>query len=187
MIILVHGQKRSGKNYLGSLFEKYGNFKQRAFADAMKDIISITFNINREFLEKLKNEEKEIYIKEENKYVSLTNFRRILQYFGTEAMKKYFGRNVWAELCFKEYKEDDKWVITDLRFLEDELLYVKNKFKDVITIKIIDNSIKRNDIHISEKEIDDKYFDYIFDNSKKDPEEAKKFVIDVLKKMKNKG
>ena len=188
MIILIHGQKRSGKDFIADIFVKKAGFEKRAFANKMKEIIATTFDIPRETLEDYKNEEKQLFIKnKKDEYEEIINFRKILQRFGTEATKKIFGNNIWAELTVKDYNKNKNIVISDLRFLEDELLYVKNKFpEDVISIKITDNSIKRNDQHISEKPIDDKYFDFIFDNSKKDFLEAENFVEKLFKEIINK-
>jgi predicted metal-binding transcription factor (methanogenesis marker protein 9) len=178
---MIHGQKRSGKDYLANkIIEVFPSFQKYAFADPLKDIISITFDITREELDNHKNEEDGLYIYEDDMigYKKITDFRKVLQYFGTEAMKKYFGNNVWADLFVKKYNESDNkdFIISDYRFYEDEFLYLKNKINDkIITIKIKNNN-KHNDSHKSEKEIPDNYFDYIFDNSNKSEGELKKFV-----------
>ena len=181
MIIMIHGQKRSGKDYFADkLIKKVNRFQKYSFADPLKDILAISLDITIDELDDYKNEEDGLYVYEDDftGYKKITNFRKLLQYFGTEAMKKYFGNNVWAELFVKKYNDskNKNFIISDYRFFDDEFLYLKNKIDDkIITIKI-KNKNTNTDEHKSELEIGDEHFDYIFDNSNKSEKELNEFV-----------
>jgi len=171
-IYLINGLKRSGKDTFGKLlkeeFIKTGKtVKLLSFAAPMKEILSKVFEISIEELEEFKNENVEIYRQhpEDTKSYQITNFRKVLQNFGSEAMKPIFGDNVWVELLNKKVKtsEEDVIIITDFRFpSEYDQLDVKP-----YTIKIVRKSIGRSaDPHISEKALDNFNFNEIIYNDK---------------------
>jgi hypothetical protein len=190
IFILIHGQKRSGKDYVGNLIKeelikRNINAKTYALANKMKDIVSETFKISREELEEYKNQEKDIYIVKDDKIITISNFRKILQHFATDAMKPIFGNDIWINLLQNQiYKEKpDVAIITDIRFME-EYTNFKDSIHSSYAIKIINKTNKNKDNHISEKLLADNLFDYLFDNTKKDPEEAKKFAKEVADNIK---
>ena len=126
-LIGILGRKRSGKDSIGSyMLEKY-NFNRYAFADPIKDILKIMFDLD----EKQLNENKETI--DERWGVSP---RTILQNFGTEIcrndLSKYINNikldneTLWIKLfrIFYEKNKDKDIIITDVRFL-DELNAIK--------------------------------------------------------------
>jgi len=191
-IILIAGQKRAGKDYIGKIIKKETKGKILSFANTIKDIISVTFGITREELDLYKNQDFRYGIdifKLQNTYryeVKTLSFREILQRFGTEAMKPIFGKNIWVKLVKKKIKLSNKdcFIIPDFRFLEEYKGIKKLKYKNykIITIKVINNNLVKNDKHSSEKSLEDFKFDYILDNTnyKLSKKEIKKFVKGML-------
>lgn len=56
-----------------------------------------------------------------NYYLSI---RQLLQYFGTEIMRHYFGNNLWILTTFKDQHE--KLIISDQRFINENNVATKN-------------------------------------------------------------
>jgi len=191
-IILIAGQKRAGKDYIAKIIKKETKGKILSFADTIKDIISVTFGITREELDLYKNQDFRYGIdifNLQNTYryeVKTLSFREILQRFGTEAMKPIFGKNIWVKLVKKKINKTNKncFIIPDFRFLEEYkgIKKLKNKNYKIITIKVINNNLVKNDNHSSENSLEDFKFDYVIDNTnyKLSKKEIKKFVKGML-------
>jgi len=169
-IILVNGKKRSGKDYFASILkdelEKVGKTAEiMSFADPIKDILATTLNISLEELDEYKNQTYPIGVQvatyDDYDCQYLTNFRAILQNFGTEAMKKYFGENVWSELLLERASQrgTDFVIVPDFRFLSECV--------SDITVRIRNDEIDNNctDNHRSENELNDFEFKYTINNS----------------------
>ena len=169
-LILVNGKKRSGKDYFAQILKgelaKVGKTADvMSFAGPIKEIIAETFDISLQDLDDYKNQARACGISHSKmdgyEFEKLTDFRLILQKFGTEAMKKFFGEDVWvkllAERAFKSTA--DFIIVPDFRFLTEDV-------PGAITVKIknanFDNS---KDLHRSETELDNFTFMYTFDNT----------------------
>lgn len=166
-LILINGKKRSGKDYFAELLaEELNNEGYSAeilsFADPIKDIIAQTFDISSEELDQFKNDAESIIVRNGGNQKIISNFRLILQRFGTEAMKEYFGEDVWVQLLLQRANEADVdfVLVPDFRF-EIEAI------DDGITVKIRNDEIEKNctDNHRSENELNDFIFDYTIDNT----------------------
>lgn len=156
-IILINGKKRAGKDYIANILkEKLGNCEIMHYADALKQIISETFEISLEELENFKNENVEIIFNNRK-----TTFRRILQCFATEAIKPVFGNNIWKRIVLEKIKETNAEyiIIPDFRFPEEYI-------EDSLTVKVLGG--EQLDSHISEHALNNFKFDYIIDNTKKE-------------------
>lgn len=156
-IILINGKKRAGKDYVAKILkEKLGNCEIFHYADALKQIISETFEISLEELESFKNENVEITFNDKR-----TTFRRILQCFATEAIKPVFGNNIWKRIVLEKIKETNAeyLIIPDFRFPEE---YIEGSY----TVKVLGG--EQLDSHISEHALNNFKFDYIIDNTKKE-------------------
>lgn len=196
MIIAINGEKQSGKDTVGAIFQwlcsphihpyyrndftefigltqnernSFSYWQIEKFANKVNDCFKLIFNID--FLS-LEGEEKEKY---------RTDFRNL-----AEGMKDLFGRDIWAKTLFKNYIYNSfpvigqggdnifqdnnnfisNWIITDLRFKEE--LNIIKQFFPFITIKIINNVSSSKDNHISEIDLFEEKFDYIIYNDKKD-------------------
>lgn len=182
-IILINGKKRSGKDYFARLLqdELYKNKKTSyviGFADPIKEIISKTLNVSLSDLDTFKNDKEKIIVRKNGFQEIITDFRQVLQTFGTEAMKPIFGDDIWVQLLIKKAKESnvDYVIVPDFRFLCEKI--------SPITVKIrndeIDNACK--DSHASENELNDFKFSYTINNSgyRDINNEVKDFVKDIL-------
>lgn len=173
-IIAINGKKRSGKDHNAKLLkeklEENGySVAIIAFAYPIKDIIAKTFNISVDDVELYKNESDEygfeIKVYPNNQpsgVIKYINMREILQRFGTEAMKPYFGKDVWAKLTYERIDEMgcDFSIIPDFRFPEEYR-------DDIITIKVRNDVIDSasNDGHSSENSLNNFNFNYEIDNT----------------------
>lgn len=168
MLLLIHGAKRSGKDtFAGILKELVPESKVHSFADPLKEIISKTFSISLEVLDKLKNTEdlKIVFESPTEKYTTKLNMRNILQNFGTEGMKPIFGDAVWADLLkskYDAYNNNDILVsVPDFRVPEEFGSLSKSSTSDIVTVKIERPGLESNDYHITENGLKDFKFDYI--------------------------
>jgi len=174
-IILINGKKRAGKDHSASLLkDKLKDSEILSFAGPMKRIISETFGITEDDLDTFKNDTEaygiEIKVYPNNQVpgvIKYTNFREILQLFGTEAMKPQFGNSVWVDLLLNKIRESDNkiFIVPDFRFLIEESNINRKEF-NVITLKIESDNEVTGDGHSSENELNGFNFDYIVDNTK---------------------
>lgn len=170
-IILVNGKKRSGKDYFANqLQEELDNqgysSEIMSFADPLKLIVADTFGITTEELDNYKNKSTPVgvihYGYETDSCSKITDFRLILQRFGTEAMKPWFGEDVWVTLLLERARDLDVdfVIVPDFRFSIEDI-------DGSITVKIRNDDVEKNstDDHASENELNDFVFDYTIDNS----------------------
>ena len=119
--------------------------------------------------------------------------REFLQKMGTDIIKEKLGKDMFLINRLDEDIEIlnnffDAFIITDARY-EKEFNYFKDKYDDVITIKMIrenyDDMLKEEERnHITELEIDKiKDFDYIVKNKSLD--ELKHKAIDIVRDVEN--
>lgn len=166
--ILVSGKKRSGKDWtaaaIKSELESLGySVDIIAFAEPMKDIIATTLGITLDELEQFKNNTKQFSCSVTDNYdrspEHTTDFRNILQQFGNEAMKKYFGPTVWRDLAINRINEStaDYVIVSDFRMPEENLT-------DSLSIKIHSGAVS-TDTHRSETALDDYQFDFTLNNT----------------------
>lgn len=180
MIILIAGKKRSGKNYVADLLhERIENSEIVAFADEVKKILAVTLNVSLDELDRLKSLEAPIYVKVNDSYKSITNFRKILQHFATDAMQKSFGQKVWSNVILNKYMKSDKaLIVPDLRFKHE---YENLKHLNPFTILVQGGN--SNDEHISEHDLIDFKFNYIIDNRNKS--DISKEIDEICEMLKN--
>jgi hypothetical protein len=159
-IILIHGKKRAGKDYFAKLLKTELELRNKSaeimsFAEPLKEIMAVTFGISLEQLDHYKNVSKEICVDG----IAITNFRKLLQVFGTEAMKPHFGDDVWVKLLREKTKEStaDFVLVPDFRF--------KIEIISETTVKILNNNIVSGDKHSSENELNDFIFQHYVENS----------------------
>ena len=89
--------------------------------------------------------------------------RLLLQLLGTECGRQIIHPNIWVNSTFIDYKEDCKWIISDVRF-PNEAEAIKSKGGILIRINRLGFEDTGN--HESEIALDNYYkFDYIVDNN----------------------
>lgn len=200
-VILISGKKRSGKDFtttemIRQLGEQGINAKRVSFADPMKQIIAETFGMTVEAVNECKDNPDTFIVgilkqdlTAENPTADVlheTNFRKILQNFGSDAMKNVFGDQLWANLALKQVGNElaygaDVVIMSDFRF-DTEFYIFKAALGDaVVTINVLGG--ETGDNHISEigPSID---FDYVIDNTEKSPA-IFKAVTEVITKIKD--
>jgi hypothetical protein len=94
--------------------------------------------------------------------------RKFLQLLGTDAIRNNLHYNTWINALFSDYTADSKWLITDVRFVNE---YNAIKYYDGINIRIQSdyihsrdgNHVLRNytEQHESEVALDKHQFDYV--------------------------
>lgn len=207
-IIVISGLKNSGKDTVADMlqyclsvpepFRKYwmyrhyryafnSTYEKVAFADSLKDTLSVLFGIpvekfyERDFKEHFYIKGLEITdtpdnILDEDSFIKMLNkkdfsflkthfitIRQLLQCFGTEIVRGLFGNAFWAERAMKH--TFDKMIITDLRFkVELEAIRKRNGL-----VLYIDNPNCIPEQHASESEVlemkDNHDFDFIIENN----------------------
>ena len=207
-IIVISGLKNSGKDTVADMlqyclsvpepFRKYwmyrhyryafnSTYEKVAFADSLKDTLSVLFGIpvekfyERDFKEHFYIKGLEITdtpdnILDEDSFIKMLNkkdfsflkthfitIRQLLQCFGTEIVRGLFGNAFWAERAMKH--TFDKMIITDLRFkVELEAVRKRNGL-----VLYIDNPNCIPEQHASESEVlemkDNHDFDFIIENN----------------------
>lgn len=172
-VILVSGLKRSGKDFVSAKMQSLiGGSIVMAFAEPLKDIIATTMSVSKDELEEYKNNgehiftHSEIYMNDTRDKEPFTNFRLILQRFGTEAMKKHFGDDVWVHLLATKLPDDGVVIVSDWRFKRE--FEVLSKLAKVYTVRVDDVNLTTDDLHPSETELEDFNFNVRIDNSNKD-------------------
>lgn len=162
-------------------------YEKVAFADSLKDTLSVLFGIpvekfyERDFKEHFYIKGLEITdtpdnILDEDSFIKMLNkkdfsflkthfitIRQLLQCFGTEIVRGLFGNAFWAERAMKH--NFDKMIITDLRFkVELEAVRKRNGL-----VLYIDNPNCTPEQHASESEVlemkDNHDFDFIIENN----------------------
>jgi hypothetical protein len=108
---------------------------------------------------------------QDNTSFRLQTYRSILQNFGSEAMKPVFGDDVWSSVATKYisnmFEFTDTVIITDFRFkAEYEYLseYYRGTDITILTVKIERPGLLQEDLHISERDLDDWDFMYTINN-----------------------
>lgn len=140
-IIAFAGRKESGKTELSNICEKHG-YKRIYFAQPLKELCSIIFELSIDELNKLKYSDKQIYFPNQKlelfselsqipldyvyqnlKDKIFKNSREIFQYIGTDVIRKY--DNDWHAKKTKELIlncKNDKICVDDLRFPNEKVI-----------------------------------------------------------------
>ena len=176
-VVMLHGTKRSGKDFsatmMQNLFKRLNvNTEIIAFAKPMKEIIATTLDITENQLEEFKNnpDNYTVHILNgggANGTEKETDCRKILQNFGSEAMKSVFGNDIWAMLALQKVQDSLSpfIIISDFRFDIEYETFKRALGNNLITIEIL--GTPNTDTHISEQRVSN-VFEYTIDNSRKD-------------------
>lgn len=114
-LIAITGKAGAGKDTIGNYLYSAHDFRPVAYATALKRAVMEMFNLTHD----------QVYDEVQKEIVDprwgMTP-RRILQLFGTEAVKPVFGKDVWVRRLMMEINAlppERPVVITDLRFDEE--------------------------------------------------------------------
>lgn len=195
MIIGVCGLIGAGKDTIADYLVNIHQFRRESFANTLKDAVSAVFGWDRELLEgrtkqsRAWREQVDAWWAERLGMPDLTP-RWVLQYWGTEVVRKGFHDDTWiASLENKLRKTTDDVVISDCRF-PNEIQAIKNAGGMVIRVhrgpdpewyryaEIVNRGPERNiewswaktqlenfDIHASETAWVGTNFDSVLDNN----------------------
>ena len=103
-----------------------------------------------------------------NKITKKSTIRDIMQVLGTDLLRQGFNNNIHVAATLGSIKENEKAIITDMRF-PNELEAIKKH--NGITIRVNRGLIERTGKmiqepeHISETALDDAKFDYVIENN----------------------
>lgn len=130
MLISISGLKGSGKDTIAEFLVKEKGYIQLSFASALKDILAILFNWDRNVLEgktkedRVKREEIDLYWS--NKLgIENFNMRTAMTHIGTEIFRNCFNENIWMYhlekriLDILEKDPNANIVVSDTRFVNE--------------------------------------------------------------------
>lgn len=146
----------SNKNWVGNP-DGLGKFKNKKFGGMVKQITSLITGCTMDDLENRITKESEIGPEWGN-----ITYRDFMTTIATNCCRDMIHENTWVNALFRGFRHEDKWIITDVRFL-NEIESVKARGGILIRVnRDIDNSIQ----HRSETELDDyEGWDYVIDNN----------------------
>ena len=175
-IIAICGAKRSGKDTCASILEKEYGYTHIKIAKKLKDVCKVLFNFSDEQLE---NDLKEIEDKKWN-----TSPRKVMQFLGTEIMQyeiqsilPNIGRKFWINSLLSSISSQDKYVISDLRFLHE---FEEIKKLGGLIIRMENDNLIQSDTHISELEYLKIPFDIIIKNNHRNIEDLRNSINQIL-------
>lgn len=181
-IIAFSGRMESGKSlvvdYIKNLRE---GWEEKKFAGKLKQIASLLTGVHVDKFEdrgfkKTSLDPEWAYRLGDSDYYRIMHVREFLQKLGTEAIRNGLHENAWINALWCDYKEGDKWLISDCRF-KKEAESVKER--GGIVVRLTRNSDKKSD-HLSETNLDEYKFDYVIDNQGKTIEETKEMVLEFM-------
>lgn len=149
MIIGITGKARSGKDTIADVLVKNYGFVKINYADHLKKCTSLLFNFNND---QMYNKEKDIIDVRYNKTP-----RELLQWFGTDVMRKQFDNDFWINHVENQF-DNKLLVISDVRF-QNEADLIK-KYNGII-IKVTRKNALNNDHESENQNIKE---DFIIDN-----------------------
>jgi hypothetical protein len=138
-IIGIVGFIGSGKDTVADYLVNFHRFKRESFACSLKDAVSTVFGWDRELLEGRTKQSREWRETRDewwtNRLKKDITPRYVLQYWGTEVVRKGFHDDMWvASLENRLRSSTDDIVITDCRF-PNEIKAIRNAGGKVVRIK----------------------------------------------------
>ena len=165
-VVGIFGKAGSGKDTIANYMIENLGYTKIAFADILKDIVSVIFSWDRHLLEGDTKESRQFreskdvwWSKKLDKEITP---RLMLQQIGTELFRNHFDKNIWIYAIERKIARYSKVVITDIRFLNEHQL-IKNL--NGIIIKVIRNIDNKIPSHSSENNFNDFSFDFQIHNN----------------------
>lgn len=168
MLIAFSGFKGAGKDSAAAvLIDEYG-FKKIAFADALREALLLLDPIVW-----ADPDEPGVYVRLSEVVFAFgwdyckrtySEVRRLMQYFGSEVSRQFFGTDVWVDTLARRYPDindpESRYVITDCRFA-NEVDFVLQASGDVCWV---DRPGVESDGHVSETTDPLDRASYVFNN-----------------------
>lgn len=161
----IDANNRSNQNPFGDSIAHLAYFQRRAFADRLKEVCGMLAPLD--------------FFTDYGKEAMVPNTdmtgREFLQAVGVKMRE--INPKVWVDSVFTDLKEHSRWIITDVRFL-NEAWEIKKRGGILVHIH---RELPSDDTHVSETELDDfNAWDYRIDNNGTKQELADK-VYDMMK------
>lgn len=115
MIYCVIGRKRSGKDTLFGIINKYKDVKRLAFADVLKDLCIDIYKIDRSYF--YDDDKKDSPIPGWGEITPRTIVCEVGQQY-----RKKFGTDYWAQKLVEQIDSTMNYVVTDCRFVHEARL-----------------------------------------------------------------
>lgn len=138
-VVAICGVIGSGKNTLAKAFIDYG-YVPVSFAKTLKDVVSSVFGWDRKLMEGDTIESRNFRDKVDLFWTEKLGFevtpRFMLQYFGTDLLRKHFDDKIWIYSLEKQIQNlnSNNIIITDCRF-PNELLMIKSLNGKIIEVQ----------------------------------------------------
>lgn len=152
VIIGLIGKKGVGKTEVDQYLQKKHNFKQIAFADALKETIQLWYpDLPEKYLH-------DPNLKESNvKFLDGKTPRQIMQTIGTDLVRDHYDENLWVNVVKRKLSQlepTDNVVISDIRFQNElDMLAELNLIEKVLFFRIIrQNQNTKKDLHSTENQ-----------------------------------
>lgn len=165
-IVGIFGKAGSGKDTIANYMIENLGYTKIAFADVLKDIVSVLFSWERHLLEGDTKESREFRETKDmwwsNKLGKEITPRLMLQQIGTDLFRNHFDKNIWLHVIERKIRKYDKVVISDIRFPNEHQL-----IKDLngIIIKVERNIDNKVPYHSSENNFDNFSFNFYINNN----------------------
>lgn len=190
MIIAISGKKQSGKNTVSDMIadildkKRDIEIEEGSFAKILKEFLAKIIGVDSGMFEdeqfKTKSLGEEFDIVDKSKIESKVLYsnitpRFLMEYVGTELIRKQWNKNIWVYGLLNKYKEirrkynfDNKqlvFVVSDLRF-RNELEIFKREERNLYTIRVVRNEVAQESKSESETDLDNyKDWDYVIYNN----------------------
>jgi rhodanese-related sulfurtransferase len=138
-IVAICGFIGSGKDTIADYLVNFHGYKRESFANSLKDAVSVVFGWDRELLEG-RTTQSRLWRETRDEWWSTRlkqdiTPRWVLQYWGTEVIRKGFHDNMWvASLEHRLLNSQNNIVITDCRF-PNEIKALKKIGATVLRVK----------------------------------------------------
>lgn len=187
-IIAICGAKRSGKNTVGNFIGQYFTYQKRksirflAFADTVKETAAAMMGFHRDHFKDDSIKDKTFHFIDGKSYTG----REIFQIMGTEALRNGFNKSVWITALNNKLINSihNIIIITDLRFRNeyDYFQSLKDQY-NVYIIRVYRSSIKSDDNHQSETDVNKFGYDFVIHNNTDSLEDLKQQVNLICEKL----
>lgn len=171
MIIGLAGYAQSGKDTVATFLVEHYGFRRIAFADTIRNFI---YDINpMVFTEPL---QVKVDVEGWEKAKQNGEVRRLLQKTGVAA-RNLFGENFWIEQAFRTVLDEERIVVTDVRF-KNEAEYIQS-YEYSQVWRVTRPGVGPVNNHVSESEMENYPYDKVINNDG----DYKDLALEIYKAM----